>query len=131
MKLVEKVMTKNYIGLLPGSSLIEAYRFMHLKGVRHLPVFDHLQKLVGILSERDLLRAFETNDKGELFLGPDKKVSSFMSTPVVEVSLQDTMTEVIYLMKRSNISALMVKDLNGNYVGILTTDDLINSFQSV
>lgn len=51
------VMTRQPIYLLPGASLLEAVNTMLDHGVGALPIVEH-QKVVGILSRTDLLRAF-------------------------------------------------------------------------
>jgi CBS-domain-containing membrane protein len=44
--------------VLPGASLNAAARLLHRRGVRHLPVVDHLGRVVGIITRRDLLKVF-------------------------------------------------------------------------
>ncbi len=117
------LMTKNLIGLMPGSSMLEAFRIMHTKDIRHLPVFDTEKKLVGILSDRDVIKAMAS----EGIQPSQEAVSKYMTSPVKVVDLNSPLTEVLSLMVENKISAVMVNDKN-DFVGILTTEDLMKSF---
>jgi CBS domain-containing protein len=52
---VEQVMTKNVITIGEEASLEEAKRLVSSHGIRHLPVVDKKEELVGLLSVRKLL----------------------------------------------------------------------------
>jgi CBS domain-containing protein len=56
---VKDVMRTNVATLTPGTTLQETRARMAELGVRHMPVLDHDGALVGILSQRDLVRALE------------------------------------------------------------------------
>jgi acetoin utilization protein AcuB len=102
--------------------------------VRHLPVVDENNAIVGILSDRDLLRASKSESLTlgacASFLGedldPEATVSDYMSAPVESVYSDDALKEVVNRMIQERISALMVKDVETQrYVGIITTEDLL------
>ena len=46
--LVKDRMTPNPITITPDTPFSEAFRLIREKGIRHLPVVDHNQKLIGI-----------------------------------------------------------------------------------
>src|SRR5579863_568218 len=52
---IGRYMTSQPWTLESGASLGDARRLMHAHGIRHLPILDD-GRLVGVLSERDLLR---------------------------------------------------------------------------
>lgn len=54
---VRDYMTSNPISVTPGASIEEATQNMLEHGFRHLPVVDEDQRLVGMVSIRDLARA--------------------------------------------------------------------------
>lgn len=117
------LMTKNLIGLLPGASMLEAFRIMHVKEIRHLPVFDSERKLVGILSDRDVIKAMSVEGTRPA----QEPVSKYMTSPVKVVDMNSPLSEVLSLMIENKISAVMVNNKN-DFVGILTTEDLMKSF---
>ena len=52
---LKKVMTKNVITILEGTTFEEARRVITTYRIRHLPVIDQKEKLVGILAIRSFL----------------------------------------------------------------------------
>jgi CBS domain-containing protein len=62
--LVGEIMATDVLGVGPETSLIEAARKMHQRGVGAVVVLDGM-RLVGILTERDVLRAVATGRVGE------------------------------------------------------------------
>lgn len=111
------IMTKNLITIPMGTPLIEAYKMMATEKIRHLPVVDMMDDIVGILSQRDL----------NYLKNPEQLPVEFaMSAPVIYVAESMPLREAIAKMLELKISCLMVADTNDNAVGILTTDDLLS-----
>ncbi|MCW3986632.1 MAG: CBS domain-containing protein [Candidatus Bathyarchaeota archaeon] len=52
---LKKVMTKNIITIREGATFEEARRVITTYGIRHLPVIDQKEKLVGMLAIRSFL----------------------------------------------------------------------------
>jgi signal-transduction protein with cAMP-binding, CBS, and nucleotidyltransferase domain len=95
------VMQAKRLGVLtctPETRLVDAAHRMAGEDVSALVVVDDDGYLAGILSRTDLLRAWE---KG----GPwaDRRVAEFMSTQVVTVALDTTLTEVCDLLLNERI----------------------------
>jgi len=112
----KKIMTQNLITIPMGTSLFEASELMKEKRIRHLPVVDSKDDLVGIISQRDLHYV------------PDSKnlaVELLMSSPVHFVAETTPLRRAIFLMLQMKISCLLIADANDNAVGIITTDDLL------
>lgn len=84
--------------------------------LRHLPVLDEQDRLVGIVSEKDLLRS-----------KPDKRVEEIMTRDVVTVSEYTALEEAARIMADHTISSLPVMR-NGKLVGIITETDLFRVF---
>ena len=61
--LVKDRMTPNPIIITPDTPFSEAFRHIREKGIRHLPVLDHNQKLIGIVARADLLHASPSTEK--------------------------------------------------------------------
>ena len=108
----------------PHDSLQQASQKMHLKEIRHLVVLDEDQKLVGLISDRDLLRGFASNKT-------HSPVSEFMSWPIKTVNEQDPISKVIDIIQSNKISALIVLNDFNIPAGIITTDDLLLNFLDV
>ncbi len=74
---VEERMSRPVISIHPEMPLQDALNLMHKEHIRRLPVVDKKGKLVGIVSERDLLHASPsdaTSLNGSVFVGVDSYV---------------------------------------------------------
>jgi CBS-domain-containing membrane protein len=80
------VMTQHVISIKPDSSIMEAAQLMLLNRISGLPVLDDRGKLVGIITEGDLLRRAETGTEHrrprwiEFFMGPGSLASEYVHT---------------------------------------------------
>jgi CBS domain-containing protein len=113
---VKRIMTKKLLTVPAGTSLFEAHELMKEKRIRHLPVVDAMEDVLGVLSQRDLNAV------------PDSKtipVEWMMSSPVEYVDQNISLRKAILLMLQKKISCLLVADEKENAVGIVTTDDLL------
>lgn len=60
---LEKVMTRNPITVTESTTVATAAHSMIWEGIDLLPVVEHNQQLIGIVSREDVLRAFQTSQK--------------------------------------------------------------------
>jgi acetoin utilization protein AcuB len=109
-----------------------AYAIMKEKGIRHLPVLDERNSIVGILSDRDIQRAMDVkkvNGFQQLIsISETKIVEDYMSWPVYLVSETTLVTRVAEELLDKKVSAFIVQDNLGRMKGIVTTDDLLKHF---
>ncbi|PWU18798.1 MAG: CBS domain-containing protein [Bdellovibrio sp.] len=113
---VKAVMTKKLVTAKQGISLEAAYELMKTKRIRHLPVIDTKDDIVGVLSQRDLSEIPNANKI---------PVDYLMSTPVEYVEENTNLRSAIFKMLEKKISCLLIVDENDEAVGIVTTDDLL------
>jgi len=123
---------KNPVTITPDASFFEARRLIHDKGIRHLPVVDKDNKLVGIVTESDIREA-GPSDVGVLsvkeltdLLG-NLRVSEFMipKEKVVTITPDTLIEEAIELMHDNQIGCLPVVD-DGKLYGIFTETDALD-----
>jgi CBS domain-containing protein len=112
----QNIMTKKLITISVDAKLSEAAAIMRENRIRHLPVTDEKDGIIGVLSSKDLLNFPEIKD---IPLG------FFMSSPVRYVNQDLPLKQAIYKMLENKISSLIVSDTEGMAVGIITTDDLL------
>lgn len=128
-RFVREIMTREVVSLREDDSLESADRKMKSRCFRHLPVVDD-GKLVGLLSERDLLRAsisafdenFEIRDicvKRYFF------VHEVMTRAVVTAHPDMLLSEAARLLLEKKIGCLPVTNDAGELVGILTRGDFM------
>jgi acetoin utilization protein AcuB len=120
--------------LLPGlitisreASMADAEKLLREKKIRHLPVSDG-RSIIGILSEKDIDRAktlIHLQDKTETVIQGYKRVSDYMTTPVLSLSTVDSVEHLTREMIRLKVSSFIINDETGRPVGIITTHDLL------
>ncbi len=135
------VMTRNFLSISPDTSVAEAIRLMLDNRISGLPVIDAAGRLVGILTEGDLLRRGETGTERhrprwlEILMGPGRlageyvrthgrRVEEIMTRDLVTVTPETSLDEVVGLMERRRIKRVPV--LDGDVpVGIVSRADLL------
>ncbi len=129
--LVKERMSKPAITITPDTPLQDALRIMHEKKIRRLPVMEG-KKLVGIVTERDLLYASPspatTLSIQEMhYMLSRLKVKEIMKSPVITIDENAPIEEAARLMADNKIGGLPVTR-DGELVGIITESDLFKVF---
>ncbi len=109
------IMRRDVVTLERGESIDQLDASMRALGYHHLPVVDE-GRVVGIVSERDLLRATPA--------GPTI-ASAVMSRPVCTVDVATPLSEAARMLLDRRIGCLPVVDADGRLVGIVTTSDFV------
>jgi acetoin utilization protein AcuB len=123
---------KNPVTITPDASFYEARNLIHEKGVRHLPVVDKSDVLVGIVTDRDIRQASPSDatllSVQELnYLLGKLKVSSFMTpkAKLITITPDTIIEEAVQLMHDNKIGCLPVVE-NGKLYGIFTETDALD-----
>jgi CBS domain-containing protein len=142
MKAAE-IMTRDVLTVNMDSTVLEAARTLLRRHVSGLPVVDENGKLVGVLTEGDLLRRAETGTQRhrsrwlELLLGPGRaaadytttharKIGEVMTDQVISIAPETLLVEAVELMERHKIKRLPVV-ANGKLVGIVSRADFLRA----
>ena len=126
---VEAIMSKPVITVRSTQSMLEASRTMKDHAVKHLVVLDEHDRLVGVVTDRDLKRASASDattlEIHELLYLLDKiTVSDVMTKHPVAIGPSASAAEAAKLMVDKGIGCLPVSD-SDKVVGIVTRDDLL------
>ena len=124
MKTVGEMMTAHPRCIAAADSIGEAHRLMKEEKLRHLPVLEH-GKLVGLVSERDLLRLEATVDVDQ----KRDPVSAAMSSPAFWVLADTPLPAVASEMRKRAIGCAVVVS-EGQVIGIFTTSDALDALAS-
>ena len=130
MKIAELMQTK-VVRISTDDTLRIVQEIMELGSVRHLPVVRR-GELVGVVSQRDLLKASLSNVMGlpaeeqSLFL-EGVRIEEVMSAPPVSIESDATVQQAARLMAGRKIGCLPVVDA-GELVGIVTETDVLEYF---
>ncbi|MBF0289321.1 MAG: CBS domain-containing protein [SAR324 cluster bacterium] len=122
-------MQKDPIVLKQGQTLKDASRLIKMRNVRHLPVVDDNNRLIGIVTDRDVKKASAsgatTLDIHELFYLMDKvSVEDIMTRRVYSVHPSMPLEQAAKVLHDRKFGCLPVVD-NQKLVGILTTTDVM------
>ena len=129
---VARRMKRNPVFVDEADSMKKAMDLLKEHEIRHLPVLKDGEKLVGILSERDIKQASPSpataREIREIYSLLDKvKVKQIMTRRPYTVSSSAPIEEAALIIREKKIGCLPVVD-NGKLVGILTETDIIDSF---
>lgn len=126
--LVEKLMQTDVISLKPDATVRDAIQTLAENRIRHLPIIDDEQQLLGLITDRDLknLRAaVATNpEKVELY---DTPIHLVMKTSLMTGHPMDFVEEVALIFYQNQIGCLPIISQD-KLVGIVTETDLLYNY---
>jgi CBS domain-containing protein len=103
----------------PSSTILEALKLLEKHDIGVLMVLDG-EKLVGIISERDIVRKLANHGKADL----SASVKEYMTSNVFYVESSNSVEECMKLMTNKHIRHLPVMD-KGKVVGVISINDLV------
>lgn len=126
--LVGERMTRNPVTILETASIDDGLHLMRERRVRRLPVLDGSGKMVGIVSDKDLLHAAPSPATSlsvyELhYLLAKLTIKQVMASPVITVTADTPIEAAAAVMADHKIGGLPVLD-NGALAGIITETDI-------
>jgi acetoin utilization protein AcuB len=128
---------KNPVTINPNASFLEAQNLIQEKGVRHLPVVDENNRLLGIVTERDIRKAGPSDvdmlrAQEASYLLRNLKVSVFMTPKekLVTITPEALIEEAVQLMHDHKIGCLPVVEGEKLY-GIFTETDALDHLVDV
>jgi acetoin utilization protein AcuB len=123
---VADVMTAKVVALSPHHSLSEVANLMNDRHFRHCVVIDTHGQLVGVISDRDVLRALARNPNAR-----SKSLDQIMTQNPVTVRRNTPIGEAVSKIVSKRINCLPVVEENGSVCGIVTSTDLLKSYQQL
>ena len=136
---VKDVMTTTVVAVKQGASYKEMAALLRKYRVSAFPVLDDDQRVIGVVSEADLLAKAALNaDRGgaitamvhhkELKKADGVSAGDLMTSNVVTVKPDDTVEQAARLMYHLQVKRLPVVDAGGYLVGIVSRADLLTVF---
>lgn len=116
-----KTKGSNVFTVRPEHSVADAAALLSTKKVGVAVVCDAKGKLVGVLSERDIVKGLSQYGKGAL----EMAVRNVMSSPVVTCSPSDSVKAVMEVMTERRIRHLPVVEKD-DLLGIVSIGDAVN-----
>ena len=150
MKCVGDVMTRRVITVHERTPFKDVARLIREQGVSALPVVDQGGRLLGIVSEADLMLREEhaagrwvtgrlpwRGDTGRRngvppWIRRSKArgvvAKDLMTSPAVTVAPEDVLAMAARIMRENGVKRLPVTDAHGDLVGIVSRSDLLTTF---
>jgi CBS domain-containing protein len=123
---VGDVMTRHVITLNPHHSFSDSVSMMAKHSFRHFLVVDAAGRLVGVVSDRDILRVLARTTNWNA-----TSVSQFMTHDVITVKPNTEISVAVGKMLSKRINCLPVVDEGNNLCGVITSTDFLKTFRSV
>ena len=127
VKDIKKIKSKDkYISFGPDSIISEIADIMDIENIGAVPILDDNKILLGVVSERDIVRRCVKNGRD-----PDLVTASdIMTSEIVTVNLKMSTDIAIKIMGESNIRHLPVVDKDNKLINFISHRDLIGSVRS-
>lgn len=144
-----EMMNTQVVKVHPEDKLVDVVKILLEHKISGLPVIDDENKVLGMISGRDLLKYSETLDNSDNSLDisrlvrphtytakslPESNTNLFLITRVEEVMSKTVISvkenasfhDVVILMKEHKINRIPVIDEDGHLKGLITRTDLLN-----
>ncbi|KHD86981.1 MAG: Mg2+ transporter MgtE [Bdellovibrio sp. ArHS] len=118
------LMSSRFVRLRPDMTVDEAITYIRIQAKTHVEtiyyayVLDSDQKLLGVVSFRELFSA-----------APGKRISEIMHTDVLKVPVEMDQEQIGRIFSQQDLMAVPVVDENGIMKGIVTFDDVATAIQ--
>ena len=126
-------MSPQVISIPPTMGIREAFFKMKENAIRHLPIVDENNTLIGIISDRELRRPNWVDEAQDIshvyYLDNSMLVSDVMITNVHIIHTYDTLNKAVSLLLDNNIGAAPVLDKTGTLVGMLSAIDMLRALK--
>ena len=117
--IVKDIMTKTLISVNPTTTALQIAKMMEQGGIGAVLIKEN-ENLVGIVTDRDFATKIAANN-----LPFDTPVQKIMSSPLVTINHNESISAAAEMMSSKKIRKLAVSD-NGNIIGLITSTDLVN-----
>jgi len=123
---VAELMTNEAMTLDSAQSLADVVALMAARSFHHVLVVDSDDRLRGVVSDRDVLRALSHTPNWN-----KKSVSEIMTQESVTTTPDTPISVAAREMLAKHINCLPVIGADGRVCGILTSTDLLNAYASI
>ena len=134
---VSRSMTIKVVTIQPDAAVLEAQELMALHQIRHLPVIDGKDRLIGVVTDRDVRSVLPY----DCYKNPDctkehekvaeLKIKDIMAVEPLTISPSDTIQDALLLIQEKRVGAFPVVDDTGKLKGIISVRDLLRAFTNV
>ena len=134
---VSRSMVSQVITIDKDASIFEAQEKMAANKIRHLPIVDDNNRLIGIVTDRDIRSALPYSlikhkpSAEEREALAQRKVKDIMTRRPKTISPMYTIQDALLMIQKEKVGAFPVVDDEGKLKGILSVRDLLRAFINV
>ena len=122
----DQIMAPNVIAVRARDEVAHAWRTLTSHMIHQTPVVDDSGQLVGVVSERNLLTAFNV-DGGEIRDVRLKRVGDVMTTPVVAASPVTDIRRIARVMLDRDVDGVPIVSEAGVLLGFVSRSDILRA----
>src|SRR5215213_5689992 len=119
-KLARDVMTVNPACCTPETTLDQVAKLMVQHDCGEIPVIDHAEHVVGVVTDRDIVCRVVAQEKNPMAYTAE----TCMTDPVVTVPIDAPLTDVLSAMERHQVRRVPVVDEQGCCAGMISQADI-------
>ena len=117
----KNIMTKEVISAKRDTPIYEAVRILRKNEITGMPIVEDDMTLVGVLTEKDVLRLFYAGEDEK-----NKTANDYMTRPAVSYKEDDTLQSICDFMMINYFRRVPVTSKEGKVVGIISRPDVID-----
>lgn len=121
VRYADEVMTYSLMTIEQNGTVEQAWKIIQSHGFHHLPVLSAGAKLVGIVSDRDILAALATFGTEVM----TQNVASLMQVRVLSATPKTEIRLIAGIMAENHIGAIPIVDSEDQVDGIVTRTDIL------
>lgn len=122
----DQIMTANVIAVHADDEVTHAWRTLTRHMIHQTPVLDDASRLVGLVSERNLLTTLNV-DAGEVRDVLFKRVSDVMTTPVVAAGPLTDIRRIARVMLDRDVDGVPIVNDTGELLGFVSRSDILRA----
>ncbi|MBC8468411.1 MAG: CBS domain-containing protein [Planctomycetes bacterium] len=119
-------MTKNVISVKKDTPIYEALEHLRKNDITGMPVIEEDMTLVGIITEKDVLRLFYADGYEQNSGDQNMTVEFFMTQPAVSFGMSESLESVCDFLMVKHFRRVPVVSSKGKPVGIISRPDIID-----
>ena len=123
MSTIREIMTSTPITVRPDSSVKTALELLIEHDISGLPVVDANGRIVGVLSEKDLLKLFSEPSA--------RTVGSVMTRVPMTINVDEPLVEVVDCLMAYGFRRVLIEEQQGKLVGVVSRADLMPAILSL
>jgi acetoin utilization protein AcuB len=134
---VNESMTRDLATIEKSTLILDARELMVRREIRHLPVVDTNNRLLGMVTDRDIRSALPRDYLKRQVTGEEREIfasltaEDIMATNLIVVKPTYTIQDALVLFQQNVVGAMPVVDDEGIVKGILSVRDLMRAFINV